>query len=159
LGRWRWGRPKFWFKTALCAYTNGSGRPGPVYEVVAMSTHSMERSAWSSTKWVWILLAICLIGWRISSRVDQYHPSIVSSGHQAQVSFFDANERNIASIDATRSHSRLVVEQTDRLLPVAGLEPPVRATYRRQWEDRTALPPIYVDSVSLFSNPPPPSLT
>ena len=126
-----------------------------MYEVIAMSPHSMERSAWNSTKWMWILLAICLIGWRVNSRVEQYHPSIGRAGHQAQVVFFDANERNIASIDAVRSHSRLVAEQIDQLFPVAGLEPLVQSAYESQWEDRTALPPIYVDSVSLFSNPPP----
>jgi len=117
----------------------------------------MERSAWNSTKWLWIFLAICLIGWRVSSRVEQYHPLIVCAEHQAQVTFFDANERNIAALDASRSQSRVVAEQTDRVLPVAGLEPPVHPSYKRQWEAGNALPPIYVDSVSLFSNPPPSS--
>jgi hypothetical protein len=79
-------------------------------------------------------------------------------GHQAQVMFFDANERNRASIEASRSRSRLVAEQIDQLFPKASLESPVQPPYERQWEARTALPPIYVDSVSLFSNPPP-SLT
>jgi len=130
-----------------------------VYEVVAMSPHSKERSVWDSTTWLWILLAICLIGWRVSSRVEQYRPSIASMGHHAQVTFFDANERNIASIDASRSDLRLVAEQIDKLFPIADVEPLVHPTNARQWEVRTALPPIYVDSVSLFSNPPPASLT
>jgi hypothetical protein len=120
-----------------------------------MSPHSMERSAWNTARWLWILLAICLIGWRVSTRVDQYHPSIADVGHQAQVTFFDANERNIACIDAARSHSRMVAEQIDQVLSVAGLEPPVRPTCEVRYEARTTLPPIYVDSVSLFSNPPP----
>jgi hypothetical protein len=119
----------------------------------------MDRSIWSSTKWVWLLLAISLIAWRVSSRVDQYHSSIVSPAHQAQVVFFDANERNTALIDAARSHSRLVAEQRDGLFPVVRVEPAVRPAYKRQWETRTVLPPDCVDSVSLFSNPPPASLS
>ena len=129
-----------------------------MYEVVAMSPHSKERSVWDSTTWLWILLAICLIGWRVSSRVEQYHPSVACAEHQAQVAFFDANERNIASLDASRSHSRLAAERIDRLFPVAGVEPLVQPSYERQSEDRTVLSPIYFNSVSLFSNPPPPSL-
>ena len=130
-----------------------------MHEAVAMSPQAMGRSAWSSTRWLWIVLAVCLIGWRVNSRLDQYHSSVVSAGHQGQVTFFDANERNIAHLDASRSVSRLVAEYTDQLLPVAGLEAPVQPAYERQWDTATVLPPIYVDSVSLFSNPPPISLS
>jgi len=106
-----------------------------------------------------MLLALCLVGWRVGSRVEQYRPSIAFGSLQTQVTFFDANERNKASLDESRSRSRAIAERTDCRLPVAGLEPPVHPAYRSQWEDRTALPPVYIDSVSLFSNPPPTSLT
>jgi hypothetical protein len=124
-----------------------------------MSPHSIKRFDRSLSKWLWMLLALCLIGWRVGSRVEQYRPSIAFGSHQAQITFFDANERNKASLDESRCRSRVVAERTDCLLPVAGLEPPVHPAYRSQWGDRTALPPIYVKSVFLFSNPPPPSLT
>ena len=130
-----------------------------MFEVVGMSPHSMTRLNRSTTKWMWMLLALCLIGWRVGSRVEQYRPSIAFGSLQTQVTFFDANERNKASLDESRSRSRAIAERTDCRLPVAGLEPPVHPAYRSQWEDRTALPPVYIDSVSLFSNPPPPSLT
>jgi len=120
-----------------------------------MSPHATERSAWSSTKWAWLLLALCLIGWRVKNRVEQYHAATLTAVHQAEVSFFDANERNRTSLDATRSYSRLIARETDRLFPVVSPEPTVRPVYESQWEDRPALPPIYVNSVSLFSNPPP----
>ncbi len=120
-----------------------------------MSSHPMNRSAWISPTWLWILLAICLIGWRVGSRVDQYHPLVAGPAHQAQVAFFDANERNLAAVDASRSLPRLVAEHTDLLLPMPDVKPPVQPAYERQGEARTVLPPIYVDSVSLFSNPPP----
>jgi hypothetical protein len=149
------GAKKSCFVWLMCAYTIGDGRVGPVYGVVAMSPHSLERSAWNATKWLWLCLAICLIGWRVSSRVDQYHCSIVSVAHQGQVSFFDANERNRASLDASRSPSRQVAEESDRLLPVVDLEPAVSVFYERSRDHGALLPPIYVDSVSLFSNPPP----
>src|SRR5579863_4356843 len=97
--------------------------------MVAMSPHSMERSAWSSTRWLWIFLVLCLIGWRINSRVEQYRP-LVGVGHHSQAAFFDANERNIASIDAARSHSRHVAQKIDLLFPVASPEPPAQPTYR-----------------------------
>jgi hypothetical protein len=126
-----------------------------VYEVVAMSPHSIERSDRSSTSWLWVLLAICLVGWRVSTRVEQYRPSIACASHQAQVTFFDANERNGASRDTLQSGSRLVAELADRLFATVELKAPVPPPFRRQWGERTILPPIYVDSISLFSNPPP----
>ncbi len=120
-----------------------------------MSPHSIERSAWTSRAWLWLLFALCLIGWRVSVRVDQYHPATAFAGHQAQVTFFDSNERNIASMNAARSHSRLVANQADSLFPMDGLEAPVHPARAIQWEAQTALPPIEIHSVSLFSNPPP----
>jgi hypothetical protein len=130
--------------------------------VVAMSRHSTDRSAWTSTKWLWVFLAFCLIVWRVSSRVEQYQqyrPSVAFMAHQAPMVFFDANERNTAAMDASRSHSRVIAEQIDRLFPVAVEKPLVPPDYRTEWEAPAALPPIYVDSVSLFSNPPPAFLT
>ena len=124
-----------------------------------MSPHSMKRLDGSTTKWIWMLLALCLIGWRVGSRVEQYRPSISFGSQQNQVTYFDANERNKACLDESRSRSRVIAGQTDCLLPVAGLEPPVHPAYRSEWEDRTVLPPVYIDSVFLFSNPPPSSLT
>jgi len=121
-----------------------------------MSPHSMERSAWNSTRWLWILLAICLIGWRVSSRVEQYHVSVASAQHQCQVTFFDSNERNLAAIDASRSQSRLIAKESDRLFPVIEFAPPAAPTYKIERESRMVFPPIGFDSVSLFSNPPPP---
>jgi hypothetical protein len=123
-----------------------------------MSPHSIQRSAWTSSAGLWLFLAICLIGWRVSIRVDQYHPTVACAGHQAQVTFFDSNERNIASMNAARSHSRLMAERADPLFPAIGLEAPVRPAPTIHWEAQTVLPPIYIDSVSLFSNPPPVSL-
>jgi hypothetical protein len=117
----------------------------------------MERSAWNSTRWLWLLLAISLIAWRVSSRTAQYHPTIAGPAHQAQVAFFDANERNTAAIEASRADSRVSDLLADRLFPLARLNPPASPAYERQREARTELPPIYVDSVSLFSNPPPAS--
>jgi len=119
----------------------------------------MERTVWSSTKWLWLVLALCLIGWRVSNRVDQYHASIVSAERQAQVTFYDANERNVAALDAARSLSRVVAAHMDGLLPVAGMEPSVQPVHETRWDEWAGLPPIYVDSVSLFSNPPPASLS
>ena len=125
------------------------------------TAHSTDRSASNSTRWLWLLLALSLIGWRVSSRVEQYKTSVAGVEHQAQVSFFDANERNCESINASRSHSRLVAEErADRLFPVAGLEPPpALLAYRSASKADSALPSIYVGSVWLFSNPPPASLT
>jgi hypothetical protein len=81
--------------------------------------------------------------------------------HQAQVTFFDANERNFKSLHLSLSHSRLVAVEADRLFPAAvGPEPsPAHPACGNEREAASTLPPIYVDSVSLLSNPPPVSLT
>jgi hypothetical protein len=120
-----------------------------------MSPHETARSSWNSTAFLLILLCLSLLGWRLSTRLEQYHPS--DAGRSATVNFFDANERNIASIDEARSHSRQAAEEQDLLFYVVRFEPPVRLARRGHPDTRTLLPPIYVDSVSLFSNPPPAS--
>jgi hypothetical protein len=106
-----------------------------------------------------MLLAICLIGWRVSSRIEQYHPTVGCAEHQAQVTFFDANERNIAWIDASRSTPHIVARHTGSLLPADLPKLAIQRTYTSQWEAKAALPPDSIDSVSLFPNPPPSSLT
>jgi hypothetical protein len=124
-----------------------------------MSTHSIERSAWSSTKWLWIFLALSLIAWRVSSRTQQYHPSIASPVQQAQVSYFEANERNAASMAASRAGASWMAEPADRLFQATVLEPPPHPDGERRREVRRVLRPIFADPVTLFSNPPPVSRT
>jgi hypothetical protein len=140
---------------ALREYTFSTwvGRPGQ--EVISMSPHETARSSRNSTVFLLILLCLSLLGWRVSTRLEQYRPSV--AGRSAAVNFFDANERNIASIDEARSTSRDVAGEQDWLFLAVRFVPPVQPTRRFQRDTRTLLPPIYVDSVSLFSNPPPAS--
>jgi len=120
-----------------------------------MSPHSMERSARISSSWLWIVLAICLIGWRVASRVEQYHPSVACAGQQCKIAFFDSNERNIAGISASQTQSRLIASEQDRLFPVVEVTPTVAPSYRVERDARIVFPLLIVDTVTLFSNPPP----
>jgi hypothetical protein len=89
--------------------------------------------------------------------MEQYHPS--SAGSPAAVAFFDANERNIASLDVAQSQLRFVAEEHHRLLCLDSPEVlPLQPTDRCQPDTSTVLPDILLYSVSLFSNPPPRSL-
>ncbi len=90
--------------------------------------------------------------------MSQYHPTVACSGQQAQVTFFDANERNLASLDAARSHSRAVAERVDALFSAVVPLLSVDQRHPIERQPRTDLPPIYVGAVSLLSNPPPVSL-
>ena len=120
-----------------------------------MSPHSMERSARISSSWLWLLLAICLIGWRVTTRVEQYHPSVACAGQQCKIAFFDSNERNIAGISASQGQSRLIASELDRLFPVVEVAPTVAPSYRIERDTLKVFPPLIVNTVTLFSNPPP----
>jgi hypothetical protein len=89
--------------------------------------------------------------------MEQYHPS--SAAPPAAVAFFDANERNIASLDVAQSHLRFVAEEHHRLLCLDSPEVlPLQLKDRCQPDTSTVLPDLLLYSVSLFSNPPPRSL-
>ncbi len=129
----------------------------PRYEVVPMSRSETARLARSSTGWFLLFLCTSLLAWRISSRIEQYHPS--SAGPPAAVAFFDANERNTASLDVAQSQQRFVAEEHHQLFCLDSPEVlPLLLTDRRQPDTSTVLPDILLSSVSLFSNPPPRSL-
>ena len=118
-----------------------------------MSRSETARLAPRSTSWLLFFLCISLLAWRISFRVEQYHPSSASS--LPAVTFFDANERYIASRDAVQTQLRFATEH-DLLFCVYGFEAlPLRLTERREPDTSTVLPDILLYSVSLFSNPPP----
>jgi hypothetical protein len=88
--------------------------------------------------------------------MEQYHPSSADSA--PAVTFFDANERNIASLYVAQSRLSFA-EEHDRLFCVDSLEAlPLQLTDRSQPDTSTLLPDVLLYSVSLFSNPPPRSL-
>ncbi|WP_142988170.1 hypothetical protein [Granulicella rosea] len=96
-----------------------------------------------------------LVAWRLGARVDQYRPT--PAGRSQSVSFFDANEGNVALLDEAGRPSRAGDETCDRLflaLPVESPGWPARVSR----QDEPLLPSLNVQPVSLFSNPPPLSL-
>ncbi len=122
-------------------------------EVAALRPSGTGRSEWSSTSWLLLLLCISLLGWRYSSRLEQYRPS--ATGPSATVSTFDANERNYESARATRLQSRALSEERDRIGCFGRPELLIQIISRRP-PDRPAVPRYTLAySVSLFSNPPP----
>jgi hypothetical protein len=121
-----------------------------------MSRSETARFARSSISWLLLILCTSLLAWRISSRMEQYHPS--SAGSPAAVAFFDANERNIASFDITQPQLRLVAEEHHRLFCLDSPEVLPQLTDTSQPDTSAVLPDIFLYSVSLFSNPPPRSL-
>jgi hypothetical protein len=89
--------------------------------------------------------------------MEQYHPS--SAGSPVAAAFFDANERNIASLDVAQSQLRFVAEEHHRLSFLHRPEVlPPQLTDRSEPDTSAVLPEILLYSVSLFSNPPPRSL-
>ena len=122
-----------------------------------MSPSERIRSDWSSVTWFLLLLCLSLVGWRFNVRQEQYRASTTNSS--ISVSAFDANERNYKSAHATPSQSRVVTEASDRLYAITGtFEPPTKPVLLHDTEPRVALGFAFVYSISLFSNPPPPSL-
>jgi hypothetical protein len=120
-----------------------------------MISSGKTRCDWSATTWLLLFLCISLLGWRYNSRLEQYRPP--AAGSSATISIFDANERNYESAHATRQQVRAISEEGDLLDRVARPELPVQPTPRGAF-DRPALPSdTSLYSVSLFSNPPPPS--
>jgi hypothetical protein len=103
-----------------------------------------------------ILLCTSLIAWRLNSRIEQYHPS--STGAPVPAAFFDANERNITLLEASRVPFHPTSEPPDTLTSLENLQPLPAPPIHRIQLDQSVLPPVLIYSVTLFSNPPPSSL-
>jgi hypothetical protein len=94
-----------------------------------------------------------LFAWRIHSRVEQYHPSTPAP---VTAAFFDANERNITSLEAscvpfhTASDPVATLVSLDRPQP---RRPP--SIDRDQPPNHLVLAAILIHTAPLFSNPPP----
>ncbi len=121
-----------------------------------MSPFEIARELRRATTWLLILLCISLIAWRLDSRIEQYHPS--STGSPASVAFFDANERNIISLESSRLPLHPASEPPDTLASLEHLQLHPAQPIHRIRLDQPVLPAILIYSVTLFSNPPPPSL-
>ena len=126
---------------------------------LSMPRSGTARLARLSTGWVLLVLCTALIVWRIDFRVGQCRPS--SFGNTGAVAFFDANERNLATLDETQLALgwRSVAEQQSSLGHSA--HPPLRAACAAKpvlsrLEKPPALRDIFPHSISLFPNPPPP---
>jgi len=103
-------------------------------------------------------LCIALLAWRIDSRVEQYRPSALAV--PTSIAFFDANERNIATLDAAHMNQRprfsagrphLILDAGD-LVSARGL----LTETNQSWPDTPPRLSRIVDfSVPLLPNPPP----
>jgi hypothetical protein len=119
-----------------------------------MSPFETARRIRRATKWFLVLLCISLIAWRLNSRIEQYRPSTPVS--TAAVAFFDANERNITTLEAScvPLHSA-----SDLIATLVSLDRPqpqrAQTIYRNQPLNHPALPTILIHTATLFSNPPP----
>jgi hypothetical protein len=120
------------------------------------SKSKAARSVLGSTLWLTVLLCASLLAWRLDFRVAQYHPSSAS----AAVAFYDANERNTASLDTAFPQSLVVLSDRVQLFSLAPLEKALALPSARPDgpDTPTALPDLFLCSASLFSNPPPFSL-
>jgi hypothetical protein len=106
-----------------------------------------------------VSLCIALLAWRINSRFEQYRPS-TSAVPSSIIAFFDANERNIATLDAAHLDQRprfsaerphLVLDAGD-LVSAQGL----LTETNQGWPDTPPRLSRIVDfSVPLLPNPPP----
>jgi len=123
-----------------------------------MSRSGTARLARNSTSWLLVFLCIALLAWRIDSRVEQYRPSNLAA--PSSIAFFDANERNIATLDAAHLNLRprfsadqphLILDASD-LVSARGLP-----TYTNKgWPDTPPVSSRVVDfPVPLLPNPPP----
>jgi hypothetical protein len=125
-----------------------------------MSQSRTARLARNSTGWLLLLLCTVLLAWRIDFRIEQYHLSSVAT--PTAVAFFDANERNIATLDETHFSlgARFVQEHPHFLADAdhpAALAVQLTETSRRRPETPPVLSGSLVHSVPLFPNPPPAS--
>jgi hypothetical protein len=107
-----------------------------------------------------LLLCIALVAWRIDYRIQQNHVSSV--GSSSAVAFFDANERNIATLheakSSLRSHSiagpfHLILD-VDRAVSLL-IEETQTGKHQRWHETPPVLSRYLDDSVLLLPNPPP----
>ena len=126
-----------------------------------MSRSGTARLARNSTSCLLLLLCTALLAWRIDSRVEQYHPS--DSKVPNAVVFFDANERNVATLDeAYLSQSpRFLAELSHLVLDVDDLVSAQNQLMQtnQYWPETPPVLSRIVDvSVTLLPNPPPTSL-
>ena len=112
------------------------------------------------TTWLLFFLCLSLFAWRLGSRVAQYHPSTI--GDPATIAFFDANEQNLETFDACldqgRSHLRVVARDHDWFIAIESAASPGWQILKDQPGPPPLLSEIFARPVSVFSNPPPPSL-
>ena len=123
-----------------------------------MSRSRTAEFARHSASWLLLILCIALLAWRIDYRVEQCEAASPTS--PAVVAYFDANERNAASLDEmhldphTRfgpdySHLRLDLDSVTAVIFQA------RETASRPPEIPPVLPGLFVRSTSNLPNPPP----
>ena len=112
------------------------------------------------TTWLLFFLCLSLFAWRLGSREAQYHPS--TTGNPATIAFFDANEQNLETFDACldlgRSHLRVVARDHDWFVAIESAASPGWQILKDQAGPPPLLSEIFARPVSVFSNPPPPSL-
>jgi hypothetical protein len=122
-----------------------------------MSPLERARSSRRAPTWLLVLLCISLLAWRLNSRIEQYHPSTAAS--TAAVAFFDANERNITSLEASREPSHPAPRQAHTLVSLDRPQPRrPQPIDRDRLPHHPVLPAILIHTATLFSNPPPSSL-
>jgi hypothetical protein len=119
-----------------------------------MSPFETARSSGRAPTWLLLLLCLSLFAWRLHSRIEQYHPSTPAS--TATAAFFDANERNLTSLEASCVPLQ---SASDPIATLVSLDRPqprrVRVIDRNQPPNQLVLPAILIHTAPLFSNPPP----
>jgi hypothetical protein len=102
-----------------------------------------------------VLLCAALLAWRVDFRIEQCHPSTARVPVSASIAFFDANERNIASLDAPCAQPHSVAETRSFAFCAVSRPPLLQRTDRWSPEASPTLPDIPLTSVALLANPPP----
>jgi hypothetical protein len=122
-----------------------------------MSPSETRQFSWNATSWLLLLLCLSLLGWRYNTRLEQYRLS--ASRSSVTISIFDANERNYIQAHGTGARPLSVAEAQDRLYVAVESPAQVVRPIRRGLPDARLKPGLTLaHTVSLFSNPPPPSI-
>ena len=118
-----------------------------------MSPSETARTIRRAPTWLLLLLCTSLFAWRIHSRIEQYHPTPASTG---AVAFFDANERNIVSLEASCVPLHTASDPIATLISFDRPQPRRAPSLdRNQPPNHPVLPAILIHPAPLFSNPPP----